>query len=213
MHGASTRGYVRTTFTSSAPRLRAARNRLVERPLRTQAGTARRSGSSPDTPSLRRAFAPVCGLGLPRAAPRFHRDRRHPSSPGRGGDRTCDNDDKEPYPCHDRGTEACSAGRLREGGRDGDRPQRVAKSVDSRACPFPRLRVGLDDTQEDHPDPRESLQNMDSLLQAGRIPCFRLLSRRQHGPLARQRERHDPGDLAVERPPRALRIHLKAATS
>ena len=40
---------------------------------------------------------------------------------------------------------------------------------------------------------------MDSLLQAGRIPGFRLLSRRRLAPLAQPRERQDPGDLAVER--------------
>jgi hypothetical protein len=143
------------------------------------------------------------GLVSPRAVPRFHRDRRHPSSPGRGRDRSCDDDDKDPYPRHNRGTKTCSAGRDREGGREGDRWQ-----FDSRGCSFPGLRGGLDDPQEDHPDPRESLQNMDSLLQAGRIPCFRLLSRRQLA-LAQQRERQDPGDLAVERPPRALvRIHV-----
>jgi hypothetical protein len=134
------------------------------------------------------------GLVSPRAVPRFHRDRRHPSSPGRGRDRSCDDDDKDPYPRHNRGTKTCSAGRDREGGREGDRWQ-----FDSRGCSFPGLRGGLDDPQEDHPDPRESLQNMDSLLQAGRIPCFRLLSRRQLA-LAQQRERQDPGDLAVERP-------------
>jgi hypothetical protein len=140
-----------------------------------------------------------------RAVPRFHRDRRHPSSPGRGRDRCCDDDDKEPYPCHDRGTNACSAGRDREGGREGNR-----WLDDSRGCSFPGLRGGLDDPQKDHPDPRESLQNMDSLLQARRIPCFRLLSRRQLA-LAQQRERQDPGDLAVERPPRALVRILNAS--
>jgi hypothetical protein len=144
-----------------------------------------------------------CGLVLPRAVPRFHRDRRHPSSPGRGRDRSCDDDDKEPYPSHDRGTEACSVGRDREAGRDGDRCLLVEKMGD-RACSFPGLRVGLDDPQEDHPGPRGPLPNVDSLLEAGRIPCFRLLSRRQLA-LARQRERHDPGDLAVERPPRDTR--------
>ena len=137
------------------------------------------------------------GLVSPRAVPRFYRDRRHPSSPGRGRDRSCD-DDKDPYPRHNRGTKTCSAGRDREGAREGDRWQ-----FHSRGCSFPGLQGGLDDPQEDHPDPRESLQNMDSLLQAGRIPCFRLLSRRQLA-LAQQRERQDPGDLAVERPPRAL---------
>jgi hypothetical protein len=139
------------------------------------------------------------GLVSPRAVPRFHRDRRHPSSPGRGRDRSCDDDDKEPYPCHNRGTNACSAGRDRKGGRDGDRCLLVEKMGD-RACSFPGLRVGLDDPQEDHPGPRGPLQNVDSLLQARRIPCFRLLSRRQLA-LAQQRERQDPGDLAVERPP------------
>ena len=137
------------------------------------------------------------GLVSPRAVPRFHRDRRHLSSPGRGRDRSGDDDDNAPYPSHHRGTKTCSAGRDREGGREGDR-----WLVDSRARSFPGLRGGLDDPQEVHPDPRESLQNMDSLLQVGRIPGFRLLSRRHGvgrglGPLAQQRERHDPGDLAA----------------
>jgi hypothetical protein len=135
------------------------------------------------------------GLVSPRAVPRFHRDR-HPSSSGRDRDRSCDDHGEAPYPCHDRGTKTCSAGRDREGGREGNR-----WLDDSRARSFPGLRGGLDDPQEDHPDPRESLQNMDSLLQAGRIPGFRLLSRRQRiwrglGPLAQPRERHDPGDLS-----------------
>lgn len=98
-----------------------------------------------------------------RAVPRFHRDRRHPSSPGRGRDRSCDEHGEAPYPCHDRGTKTCSAGRDREGRREGNR-----WLDDSRARSFPGLRGGFDDPQEDHPDPRESLQNMDSLLQAGR---------------------------------------------
>ena len=146
------------------------------------------------------------GLVSPRAVPRFHRDRRHPSSPGRGGDRTCDDHGEAPYPRHDRGTKTCSARRDREGRREGDR-----WLVDSRARSFPGLRGiswrlghywATDDPQEDDSDPRESLQNMDSLLQAGRIPGFRLLSRRQRiwrglGPLAQQRERQHPGDLAA----------------
>ena len=135
---------------------------------------------------------------LPRAVPRFHRDRRHPSSPGRGRDRSCDDDDKERHPCHDRGTKTCSPGRFREGGREGDRWLVVIVAP----ALFRVSECGLDDPQEDHPGPRESLQNMDSLLQAGRIPGFRLLSRRRWvwgrlGPLAQQRERHDPGDLAA----------------
>jgi D-alanyl-D-alanine carboxypeptidase len=129
----------------------------------------------------------------PRAVPRFHRDRRHPSSPRRGRDRSCDDDDKEPYPCHDRGTKACSAGRDRERGREGN--WHLAVQLHNRARSFPGIRGGLDDPQEDHPDPRGPLQNMDSLLQAGRIPGLRLLSRRQLAPLAQPRERHDPGDL------------------
>jgi hypothetical protein len=141
------------------------------------------------------------GLVSPRAVPRFHCVRRHPSSPGRRRDRSGGDDDKAPYPCHDRGTKTCSAGRDGDGGREGDR-----WLVDSRARSFPGLQGGLDAPQEVHPDPRESLQNMDSLLQAGRIPCLRLLSRRRWvwrglGPLAQPRERQDPGHLGS----RALR--------
>jgi hypothetical protein len=142
-------------------------------------------------------------LVSPRAIPPVHRYRRHPSSPGRGRDRSCD-DDKESYPHDDRGTETCSDGRDREGGRDGDR-----WLVGRRARSFPGLRDvcwrsgrywATEDPQEVDRDPRGSLQNVDSLLQAGRIPCFRLLSRRRWvgrglGPLAQQCERHDPGDL------------------
>jgi hypothetical protein len=143
------------------------------------------------------------GLVSRRAVPRFHRNRRHPYSPGRGRDRSCD-DNKEPNPHHDRGAETCFDGREREGGREGNR-----WLVDSRARSFPGLHGDHDDPQEDDQDPRESLQNMDLRLKAGRIPCFRLLSRRRWvrgrlGPLAQSGERHDPGDLAVERPPRAL---------
>ena len=128
-----------------------------------------------------------------------HRDRRHPSSPWHGRDRSCDDDDKEPYPYHDQGTKTCSAGGDREGGRDGK--WHLAVLLCNRARSFPGLRGGLDDQQEDHPNPRGPLQNMDSLLKAGPLPRFRLLSRRQSpgGPLARQSERQDPRDLAVER--------------
>jgi hypothetical protein len=131
---------------------------------------------------------------LPGAVPCFHRDRRRPSSPWRCGDRSCDDVEKEPYPRHDRGTKIRSAGRDREGGREGN--WHLAVHLYNRARSFPGLRGGLDDPQEGHPDPRGPLQNVDSLLQAGRIPSFRLLSRRQLA-LAQQRERHDPGDLAV----------------
>jgi hypothetical protein len=44
---------------------------------------------------------------------------------------------------------------------------------------------------------------MDSLLEARRIPGFRLLSRRRLAPLAQPRKRHDPGDLG-ERPSQRL---------
>ena len=139
----------------------------------------------------------------PCAVPRFHRDRRHPCSRGRGRDRCGgDDDDKKPYPYHDRGAETCFDGRERAGGREGNR-----WLVDSRACSFSGLHGDHDDPQEDDQDPRESLQNMDLLLKAGRIPGFRLLSRRRWvsgrlRPLAQPREHHDPGDLAVERPSR-----------
>ena len=132
----------------------------------------------------------------PRAVPRFHRDRRHPSSPGRGRDRSCATTTRSPTRV------TIVAPRLAQPGEivrvDGTViGSLLVVEMGDRARSFPGLRVGLDDPQEDHPDPRESLQNMDSLLQAGRIPCFRLLSRRQLGPLAQQRERHDPGDLAA----------------
>ena len=137
------------------------------------------------------------GLVSPRAVPRFHRDRRHPCSPGRGRDRSCDDDhNKEPYPYHDRGAETCFAGPEREGGRE-----RTRWLVDSRARSFPGLHGDHDDPQEDDQDPRESLQNMDVLLKAGRIPCFRLLSRRRWvcvwglGPLAEQRKGLHPRGL------------------
>lgn len=123
------------------------------------------------------------GLVSPRAVPRVHRDRRDPCSSGRGRDRSRDDDDQESYPYDDQGTEACSAGRDREGGREGNR-----WLVARRARSFPGLRGiswrlghywATDDPQEDDSDPRGSLQNMDSLHQAGRIPGFRLLSRRR----------------------------------
>jgi hypothetical protein len=137
------------------------------------------------------------GLVSPRAVPRFHRDGRHSCSPGRGRDRSCDDDhNKEPYPYHDRGAETCFAGTEREGGRERNR-----WLVDSRARSFPGLHGDHDDPQEDDQDPRESLQNMDVLLKAGRIPCFRLLSRRRWvcvwglGPLAQQRKGLHPRGL------------------
>ncbi len=157
---------------------------------------------------LRRSRA---GLVLPRAAPRFHRDRRHPSSPRCSRDRSCDDDDKEPYPCHDRGTKTCAHGRFREGGRDGDRPPRGQKSVDSRACPFSRLRVGVSDPQEDHQGPRERFKTWTRFSKPG-VTVFPSPIQETARPLARQRERHDPGDLAV-RPPRLPRHHEAAATS
>ena len=85
---------------------------------------------------------------------------------------------------------------------------RGVEEFDSRARSSPGLRGGLDDPQEDHPDPRESLQNMDSLLQARRIPCFRLLSQetaRTTCPAARASRSGDLRSRAPSTPRSTLR--------
>jgi hypothetical protein len=81
--------------------------------MRHRADTRTVCAKTPGRVSALLAPEEARALVSPRAIPPVHRYRRHPSSARRVRDRSCD-DDEEPYPHHDRGTETCSAGRDRE---------------------------------------------------------------------------------------------------
>ena len=194
------RDHVLGTPCGRSPRVPSLCGHLRARPARDSLvalapdGWATNEVSSPARSSTRSAR-----FVLPRAAPRFHRDRRHPSSLGRGRDRSGDDHDEAPYPYHDRGTKTCSAGRDREGGREGNRwlddsnaPALFRVSEAGSTIRKKIIRIHESRFRGGLASPSRAYAVFSSPIQETRGLAG-------VGPLAQQRERQDPGDLAVER--------------